>query len=399
MEYKVVSGDDHISESPTTFTDRVPASMKDKVPYTKQDEEGISYYWVGGEKVRWANHVVKDEKERDVRLSKGGLLITYAFEAPGQWDLKQRMRDYDIDGIDAAILFPNQSLSGLREVEDLDVRLACFRAFNDWVIEEVSGFAPERLFGLALVPQWDVKLAVQEAVRAVEMGHRGVLWSGMNDLMGYKPTWDTYWDPLYSTLEDLGVPLAVHVGGGAYRGLGLRAREDKPDFVMTSLQIEGVHSTMYPLIEILMSGMLERFPRLKVFFGEAGVSWVPYTLLQCDHYWPRYTPFDKNILRMPPSEYARRQISHTFFYDLVTPTVVEVLGEDNIMWEADYAHTVTTFPRSRHYQEESLKAITDPTLRAKILAGNAVKRFKLDEPAVRGAKPKRLSRVKAGAAS
>ena len=130
MEYKVVSGDDHISESPTTFTDRVPASMKDKVPYTKQDEEGISYYWVGGEKVRWANHVVKDEKERDVRLSKGGLLITYAFEAPGQWDLKQRMRDYDIDGIDAAILFPNQSLSGLREVEDLDVRLACFRGLQ-----------------------------------------------------------------------------------------------------------------------------------------------------------------------------------------------------------------------------------------------------------------------------
>jgi predicted TIM-barrel fold metal-dependent hydrolase len=124
--------------------------------------------------------------------------------------------------------------------------------------------------------------------------------------------------------------------------------------------------------------MLERVPRLKIFLAESGASWVPFTLFQCDHYFPVYSRFDGNILRMKPSEYARRQVFHGFYYDAISPTVIEHVGEDNIMWEADYVHSVSTFPNSRSAQEASLRDVPDERIRNKILAGNAVKLFKLE---------------------
>jgi predicted TIM-barrel fold metal-dependent hydrolase len=381
MDYNVVSVDDHVSESPTTFTSRVPASMQDQVPTTKKDVDGITYYFLGDQKLKFANHYVADEEEAQIRRDKGGLLITYSYDPPGEWDHQQRLRDYELDGVDAGVLFHNFSGGDpVAVVQDLDVRLACLRAVNDWMIEEVCSTDPRRLFGLAVVPPWDVDLAKQEAIRAVQLGHRGICWLPIMDAAGYKPLWDTYWNDFYATVEELGVPLCLHVGITPNWGLGIRAdRENAPEFVTTSLQLDGTHSLMYPLIEILMSGLLERFPRLKIFLAEGGASWVPYTLMQCDHYWPRYRSFDRSILRMPPSDYARRQVHYGFFVDQITPDVVATVGEDNIMWEGDYCHTVATFPNSRHYQKESLKTITDDRIRHKILAGNAVDLFKLND--------------------
>jgi predicted TIM-barrel fold metal-dependent hydrolase len=128
----------------------------------------------------------------------------------------------------------------------------------------------------------------------------------------------------------------------------------------------------------MMSGILERHPKLDVFFAESGASWIPYTLNQCDYYWPRYSRFDGNELRMLPSDYWRRQCYAGFWTDIISPQVVDWLGEDNVLWEGDYLHTIATFPNSRNIQAESLKDIVDSNIRAKILAGNSVKLFKLD---------------------
>jgi predicted TIM-barrel fold metal-dependent hydrolase len=379
--YNVVSVDDHVSESPTTFIDRVPSAMKDRVPTTKKDASGITTYYVGDQPITWARHYLSDAEEGELRRSSDSLMITYANDPPGEWDAVARLRDYDLDGVDAGVLFHNFSGGGgnpLSAVTELDVRLECIKAVNDWVVEEYCAADPHRLFGLAVVPPWDIDLAKEEAIRAISLGHRGITWGPVMDAFGYKPTWDEYWDPLYAVLQEANIPLCIHVGFDPYRNVGIRQDLEKaPRFVTTAVQIFGTHTLMYPLVEILMSGLLERFPGLKVYFAEGGASWAPYTIQMCDHYWPRYIAFDRNILRMAPSDYARRQVSYGFFYDVITPTVVEALGENNVMWEADYCHTVTTFPNSRKYQEESLRTVTDERLRTKILAQNAVDLFHL----------------------
>jgi predicted TIM-barrel fold metal-dependent hydrolase len=192
-------------------------------------------------------------------------------------------------------------------------------------------------------------------------------------------------------LEEMGVPISIHLGGVNFGQMGIRTTVNflgvgqdvnpkGPSFLHTCLSIAGpVMGNQYPLIEILMSGMLERHPRLKVYLAEGGASWAPYLLRQCDYYWQRYSALDRNNLRMFPSEYARRQVYYGAFLDPITPEVIKVVGEDKLMWEGDYNHTVATFPKSRAFQEESLALITDQEVRAKILAGNAVKVFRMGQ--------------------
>jgi predicted TIM-barrel fold metal-dependent hydrolase len=125
------------------------------------------------------------------------------------------------------------------------------------------------------------------------MGHRAILWHGMMDTVGLKPTWDIHWDPLYSTIEEMGVPVSLHLEFQAWGQVGIRpqpgADPKVPAFLNTSLNIAGAVGNLYPLIEIVMSGMLERHPRLKVYFAEGGASWAVYVLGLCDFYWQRYT--------------------------------------------------------------------------------------------------------------
>jgi predicted TIM-barrel fold metal-dependent hydrolase len=264
----------------------------------------------------------------------------------------------------------------LEQVKDLKVRLECIKAYNDWLLEEFCATNPKRLVPVALIPPWDVDLAVAETARVARKGYRAVLFGPALDIFGYKPTFDRYWDPFYTTLEEAGMILSFHQPSAAMdRAYFQDPKNPVPGAIKTALNVAHTHSLIYPTAELLLSGILERFPKLKVFLAEAGVSWIPYTLSQADYWWPRNGRWDNNELRMPPSMYWKRQCSAGFWLDYVSPTVVREVGEDNVMWEADYLHTLTTFPQSRFYQEKSLEEIKDQTLREKILWGNAEKLF------------------------
>ena len=102
-----------------------------------------------------------------------------------------------------------------------------------------------------------------------------------------------------------------------------------------------------------------------------------YTLSQSDYNYKLFSPYDGNELTMLPSDYFRRQCHAGFWSDVITPELVEWVGEDNILWEGDYLHTIATFPQSQEIIDISLKAVKDPTIRHKLLAGNSIKLFGL----------------------
>ena len=231
-----------------------------------------------------------------------------------------------------------------------------------------------------LIPPWDVALATKEASRCIDKGHRAVIFGAAMDSFGYRPTFDRYWDPLWSVLQDAEVPVAFHQPSTTMdRPTIADPAHPIPQLVRPAVSLAHMCSLVVPTGEILMSGMMQRYPRLRVFFAESGAGWIPYVLQQADYVWERYRYWadPDNAIELRPSEYFRRQCWCGFWSEEVNPYMLAILGEDNVMWEGDYPHSILTWPDSRRHQEESLRSIEEEAVRAKILAGNAVRLFNL----------------------
>ena len=378
MDYQVISADDHVVEPADVFTRRVPARWHDQIPHIEQiDGKDL---WVVEGKV-----VGRIFSKAGVPFSEWSELrdeARYDTIRPGGYDPVERLKDYDIDGVDAGVLFPNPVVGfagdPLYSVKDPQVRLACIQAYNDWLVEDFCGVNPERLIALCVLPSWDVELAVAEAQRSVKKGHRGIVFAGAMDVFGQQPTWDPYWDPLWAAVQDLDVVLCFHqISAAMDRPTAKELPPPELSGIIAARVVWHICTLVPVLPEILFSGMLDRFPRLKVFLAEGGVGWIPFVLSQSDFVWERNRHWAEPKLKMPPSEYWRRQCAAGFWSEPISPFLVEYLGADTILWEGDYPHTILTWPDSLHHIDKSLAQIPDVTARRKITAENAIRLFNL----------------------
>ena len=394
MEYKVVSVDDHLVEPADVFTKRVPANIRDRVPHIR-DIDGTPKWYVEDRMIAGVSSAA-GVHWRD--LTRPGVSDSYENMRRGGWDPNGRLEELDIDGVDASILFPNFARfhgDPLESVPDLDIRLECIKAYNDWVVDEFCSVNPQRLISQTLVPPWDIEIAVAEAIRTVKKGSKALIHGMAPDLFGYRPLWDHWWDPLWSTAVDLDVPITFHQmstaldraifqrGKGILGGVGRHFKSLQgitfPEGVKVGNIVNHVSTHINPLAEFLMSGILERFPKLRVVLAESGSSWIPYVLNQCDYVGERqkYKAGDTWELKMLPSDYWKRQCASGFWSDFIHPDLLDFMGEDTVMWEGDYPHPIVTWPNSRQIQESSLATVNDEKQRTKILSGNAVRMFNL----------------------
>ncbi len=272
MRYRVISADDHVSEASGTWVDRVPRNMRDKVPSVREID-GVSTWTLNGQALpRLAPP--RNDGELEARRAKGRFQTR-----PGDWDAKERLRDYDADGVDAAALFPNfATFTGNPcpwVTTDKKIQLECVKAYNDWLADDFCAADRRRLIPLALIPSWDVDLAIAEAHRAARKGHRGMIFGAALDVFGYPATWDGYWNDFYATVEGLGVPLVLHQPSAALdRAIFHDPRSALPPPIRSAASINHVQSLMYPVVELLLSGILVRHPHLQVQFAESGASWL-----------------------------------------------------------------------------------------------------------------------------
>ena len=393
MEYKIISADDHVVEPPNIFEGRLPARLAARAPYVTRI----------GEEDQWAvdgNVLTKraGSNRNNIKLPHElrGLVgpTNYDTVVPGVWQAEPRLKDYDADGVDAAVLYAD-FLPGFTGnpfwslADDPELRLACIKAWNDWLIDEFCAVNPARLIPLCLVPAYDLEESVKEVKRCAEKGYTGALIGGVLDVFGFPTFYEHHWDPLWDALQGTDMIIALHQQStmldrrNAFRPNGW-TDEDKKNLRGLPLAqvVWHVSTTQIALLDVLASGMLERFPRLKVLLGEGGVGWIPYTLSQLDFFWERNKSWIKPELTMPPSHYWRRQCYAAFWYERVDGYIIEQLGEDNVLWEDDYPHQLSDNGirgGSAAYIEDSLKWVTDPKVRHKILAGNAVKLFHLEK--------------------
>jgi predicted TIM-barrel fold metal-dependent hydrolase len=371
MEYRVISADDHIDLQwlpKDLWQTRVPSAWRDRAPRVVDTPDGP--YWVCGD-TRWdpwggRRGAAGAMGGRRLALERGGVLEPGVLR-PTTTEL--RLADMDRDGIDATVMYgPIVPLL----IADPELRQVCYRAYNDW-LAAFCATAPERLVGAGLVPIDDPKGAADEVRYLRKVGLRtGMLLAARVE----PPLWDEAWEPLWEAAAETGLPLGFHLGGGlrtvAWSGpKATRAGNMGVRVACATLQMDE------PLAAVIFSGALERHPGLRIVLAETGIGWLPYMLermddtyrkfLDAEEYWRRQGGL---AITEPPSAAFRRQVWATFQTDHVGARLLDVLGDDHVMWASDYPHADSTWPESQRAIEENFRAVP-PAARRRILCENA----------------------------
>lgn len=251
-------------------------------------------------------------------------------------DAADRIKVLEKERIWAAMLFPSGTLSGLY-TNPPDFCRALASAYIDWMADYCAE-APERLLFAAALPLHDVGWAVGEAERAVKRGARAI---ALRPNRQAGEAWDDpAYDPLYAAIAEMGVPLVFHetTGDPATAG-GERYGMRNPARYAFSHVISHSFEQMFAAMSVICGGVLEKFPKLKVLFAEAGCSWTPYWLARLDDHFAHRAMGRQMPIKLKPSEYFARQCFVTCDpHDETLRLAIQGIGAERILFATDYPH-------------------------------------------------------------
>jgi predicted TIM-barrel fold metal-dependent hydrolase len=261
---------------------------------------------------------------------------------PSGLDPDARLIDLARDGVDAEVLYPTVGMQ-LYPVSDPDFRWALFRAYNTWLADRFCARHPQRFKGVAMLDPDDVDRAITELERVAELGLAGVmlpLFSGEENPY-YHPRFDRLWSAAIA--HDM--PVSLHAS--TTRDPGRRWENTTPtDAILTPVGIQRV------LLDMVLHGLFDRFPDLRVVSVENEAGWAGSLLERADHFWQRNRKMtdrwgDTQFCASPPSEAFRRNVRLTFMRDRAAIRALELTGPEMLMWSSDFPHHVSTWPESR----------------------------------------------------
>lgn len=287
-----------------------------------------------------------DGFQRGAILARNGMYKDYDITAATWLDFMDQV------GIESTVLYPTAGLA-LGLIQDHDWAVAVAKAYNNWFAERYHRVSPGRLRGVALLPLQEPEEAVKELNRAVtELGMVGGLMvsngadTGVRLPLGEKPFW-----PIYAEAERLDCPLAFH--GAPSGGLGLEAfRQFAP-----SQSLEHPFAQMIQLTSVVLSGVLEQFPTVRMAFLEAGTAWMPFIMDRLDRSYEVWQGAEHRefspLVKKRPSEYiasGRIYVScegseETLRY------AMDRLGTGSVLYASDYPHE-SNLRLARHEIEE-----------------------------------------------
>jgi len=309
---------------------------------------------------------VPGQIHRSDRMAEEGLYDDGKKGIPRLTDPELRVKDQDRDGIQAEVLFG--ILGAGQRLGDPEAASEMMRIYNDWLADFCAA-RPDRFAGLASIPSHDVDAAVAEIARVVRGGAlKGLEVANAHDM---KPLYHPDWEPLWKAVGSSGLPLHFHT-------IGIK----RPDFEsMPPLQGRQAHAVYITgfqlgmariLMEIIYCGVLETYPGMNVVIAESGIGWIPYLLDRMDAEWEEQ--YQDLTLTMKPSDYWHRQCKATYQSDKVGLRLLDVLGEDNIMWGSDFPHPDGIWPDSQAFIADELGHLPAAT-RDKIVCGNAARLY------------------------
>jgi len=390
--YRYISADSHFESPPEQWTHRVAKKYRDRAP----------------RRIKLANG-------RDALILEGKQLIyggtsLYGGRAPADFDptildyethrvggsAEQRLREQDQDGIDAEVLFALDVRNAA--IRDQAALIAVVQGFNDYFAEEYCAVDRDRLIGMAVLPNVGVDHDIAEMERCKRAGLKGA-WLSMFPSGISFPTHDD--DRFWAAALDLEMPIVIHTSfptkvGSRETPLFKYPQEPQgekrppTDFVQRLARQGPHHSGSVEASQLVVAGVFDRFPKLRIYWAENNIGWLPYYFEQIDHEYTVNRHWAERDLGLPPlkklpSEYLKENAYWGFFEDHIGVKLRHEVGVDRIMWSTDFPHIVTRWPSSLKYLESQMTGVPLEE-KQMMVATNAAHFFNLDhaEPSARG---------------
>jgi len=368
--YVIISSDCHAG-----------ADLRDYKPYLERRWHDEFESWASDYFDPWAD--IDAESEWKAGVS--------SFLSPLNWDSDKRLEALEGAGIVAEVIFPNTTppffpngllaAPGPRSREEYDRRWAGIRAHNRW-LKDFCDATPGRRFGVAQLLIDDVDDAVAEIRWAKENGLRSVLLPSDHHLKLHN-LYHRSLDPIWAACEELEMPVGRH---------GSVVASTLEEDSVAAAHACGVYETTYfghrTLFQMILSGVFDRFPNLKLVFTELGAAnWVLETMARLDGFCmgskvPGSIPnlfagAALESLSMVPSDYVKR---NCYFGATITQVDVDnrhQLGIDRLLWGADFPHHEGTVPYTLEVLRATVAAVPEEELRV-MFAGNAAEVYGAD---------------------
>jgi uncharacterized protein len=365
MVSQILSADSHVLEPPDLWTSRMRPEFRDRAPHLVHEANGQTGDFLVCEPLRPFNPtslgcagIPPEELEK---FSRGG----YAVCRPGSWDPVERLKDMDLDGLQAEIFYCGYGMA-LFSHPDEPFQRDAHRAYNDWAFEYAS-HNPKRLFPVANISMTDPQLDREELDRIKKRGFKGIFIS--NDPLAERrydnPMWDTFW----TAVEEYDLPVNIHI----------LTRQGGPQVGANPI-VDGVVlpiPAFRTIAEMITGGVFDRHPKLKVISVENDIGWMPNYLKRLEWYSWRFGPRFPNLKRNA-AEYWREQVYATFQDDVPGIRCRDMIGVDRLMWGSDYPHFDSTFPKSLEAIDRNFEGVPEAE-RELILGGNMIQVYQLHD--------------------
>lgn len=370
--YTVISVDDHIVEPPDTFTGRLPSKFADRAPRVVDTDNGGQTWIYDGKELPNVGFNAVVGRFEPVRFDE---------MRRGAWDIHERVRDMDLNGVYASLNFPSflPGFAGQRLQQvttDRDLAMASVRAWNDWHFDVWAGSYPDRIIPCQLPWLLDPEVGAKMIYENAERGFHAMTFSENPAMLGLPTIHSGYWDPMMTACAETGTVVNLHIGSS---GSSPSTTPDAPP------DVQGVLFFAYAIsaaVDWLYSGLPSRFPELKICLSEGGIGWVAGLLDRLDHmlsYHSMYGTWERLGEKLTPAEVFTRNFWFCAVEDQSSFVQRDRIGVDNIMLEADYPHCDSTWPHTQATIHEEIGDLPADAIR-KITWENASRLYQHPVP-------------------
>jgi uncharacterized protein len=364
------SVDSHVVEPRDLWLNRLPKRYQHQAPQVESRDNGdffvVPNTGMGPKPVGTEGAMINAKISGGITKATG-----YRFEdqRAGAYHPTARLLDQDSQGVTGEIIYPGWLI--VHSIPDFDLKVACIRAYNDWLFEEFCSYAPERLVGAAALPVGNgpIEVAIEEARKWADRGAKTFL---LPQSVPGKAWGDAHFEPMWAALEEIGLPVGFHQAAGQ-----VAVFDDKTaPGVFWTVAIGNKISLGWVFMQLVYGAVPERHPGLRFIMVEGGIGWIAFQLNTMDHMFSDHHRWTVPELSLKPSEYFWRQFWATFEDDRPGILTLPLLDSSRLMWAGDYPHTEGNFPYAQEQVAHDFAGIDESTVRA-MTHDNAVRLYGL----------------------